>query len=307
MVDEAGEDALEVEPAADVAGDPVQRLGPMELPADGLLALRRGDDRAEGPGDDRRDLGGEGRERCRRLGHEMEHAPRPVHADDRGGELRSSARQDRQGTLVAVRPGGRELVAGRGRAERLAEDAERLRPLDQPLGPRGVGDRDGPRDQPLVTELPERHEVVVVGIADQRHGALEIGVQVGGLARQPGDLVDQLEVQRVAVRAAKPVRMPRARGRRAMVGATGRERGRGQRRASPARREDRRRCGEVERADLGRGEEPLEVAHPVAAVTALVDPVVAEAAGITPGPDRVRVHAKEACGLGDGQGRVDRA
>ena len=92
-----------------------------------------------------------------------------------------------------------------------------------------------------------------------------------------------------------------------MLGAAGGERGRGQRRATPAGREDRRRGGDVERADLGRGQEPLQVAHPVAPVATLVDPVVAQPAGVAPGPDRVRVHAEQSGGLGDRQGRVDRA
>jgi hypothetical protein len=50
--------------------------------------------------------------------------------------------------------------------------------------------------------------------------------------------------------------------------------------------------------------EALEIAHPIAAVTARVDAVVAETASITPRSDRVRVNTEEASGLGDGQGRV---
>jgi hypothetical protein len=54
-----------------------------------------------------------------------------------------------------------------------------------------------------------------------------------------------------------------------------------------------------------RGQEPLEVAQPVAAVAAGVDPVVPQAAGVTPGTDRVRVDAQDVCGARDGQRRVD--
>ena len=57
-------------------------------------------------------------------------------------------------------------------------------------------------------------------------------------------------------------------------------------------------------AGLGRGQEALEVTQPVAAVAARVDPVVAQPAGVAPGPDRVRMHAKQPGGLGDRQGRI---
>ena len=71
---------------------------------------------------------------------DVEHAPRPVRADDRRGELRPSARQDRQGSVLAVRErASRRSSPAAARAERLAEDAERPRSLDQALRPRGVG------------------------------------------------------------------------------------------------------------------------------------------------------------------------
>ena len=58
---------------------------------------------------------------------------------------------------------------------------------------------------------------------------------------------------------------------------------------------------------LGGREEPLQIAHPVAAVAAGIDPVIAETAGIAPRPDRVGVDAEESSGLRHGEGRVDRA
>src|SRR5206468_1306253 len=56
---------------------------------------------------------------------------------------------------------------------------------------------------------------------------------------------------------------------------------------------------------LGRSEEPLQVADPVAAIAARVDPVVAQAPGIAPGPHSVRVDAQEPGGLRHREGRVD--
>jgi hypothetical protein len=56
---------------------------------------------------------------------------------------------------------------------------------------------------------------------------------------------------------------------------------------------------------LGRRQEPLEVAQAVAAIATGVDPEVTEPPGVAPGPDRVRVHAKQPRGLGDRKGGVD--
>ena len=53
MVDQAGQDAVEVEPAADVAGHPAQGLGPVEEVGDLVLAAGDADDRADGVGDGR--------------------------------------------------------------------------------------------------------------------------------------------------------------------------------------------------------------------------------------------------------------
>ena len=58
-------------------------------------------------------------------------------------------------------------------------------------------------------------------------------------------------------------------------------------------------------ASLGGRQEALQIAHPVPPVTPWVDPVVAKAAGIAPGPDGVRMDPEQAGGLRDGEGRVD--
>ena len=74
--------------------------------------------------------------------------------------------------------------------------------------------------------------------------------------------------------------------------------------ATAAPRPARRRRGAVGRAGLGGRQEALEVTEPIASVASRVDPVVAQPAGVAPGSDRVRVHAKQPGGLGDRQGRV---
>jgi hypothetical protein len=89
-------------------------------------------------------------------------------------------------------------------------------------------------------------------------------------------------------------------GDRGWVRLTGREHG------PPSR--PRRHAATMRRAvgvRLGRGQEPLEVTQPVAAIAAGVDPEVAQPPGVAPCPDRVRVHAEQPGGLGDRQGRID--
>jgi hypothetical protein len=62
------------------------------------------------------------------------------------------------------------------------------------------------------------------------------------------------------------------------------------------------------RRPLGRaGEEALEVAQPVATVAARVDPVVAQAAGVAPGANRVRMDAQDMGSSGDAERRVGRS
>ena len=54
-------------------------------------------------------------------------------------------------------------------------------------------------------------------------------------------------------------------------------------------------------------EEALQVAQPVPSIAPRVDPVVVEAPGVTPCPDRVRMHAQDLGGLRHGERRVGRS
>ncbi len=74
-----------------------------------------------------------------------------------------------------------------------------------------------------------------------------------------------------------------------------------------------RAAGHARLGDRGRGvrrrrrEEPLQVDEPVATIAAIVDPVVAEPAGLAPGPDRVRMHPQHVRRLRHRQRRIARA
>ena len=214
----------------------------------------------------------------------------PVDADDRGGELRRPPGRIGSGpssrSVLAVR----ELVARRRRAEGLPEDRRRSGAA-RSADPAGTGRRRrrpaGPAGRRGAPRAPRDGGRRRRGSAPSRARGRHPGRTPQ--PRQARDLVDQQEVERVAVRSAQRLGVSRARGRRTVVGAAGRERGRRQAPSGgrPAGRSATA-SARSSRADLRRGEEPLEVAHPVAPVAALVDPVVAQAAGVAPGPDRVR-------------------
>jgi hypothetical protein len=76
VVDQAGQDPIEVEPAADVGRDASQRLRPMEQMGDLLGPLSPADHRPEGVGRDPGDLEVARPERARRIADDVEDAPR---------------------------------------------------------------------------------------------------------------------------------------------------------------------------------------------------------------------------------------
>ncbi len=140
----------------------------------------------------------------------------PPRAGITTAELGSFARQDRERRAQPVGAGQRAAAALLGRVvgvcgdgERGAQDAERARSFDEALR-RSI--RRASRDawkQAVVTELPDRHEVMVVGVADQADGTGEVVVEVVRLGRQTGDGVDEREVDRVALRRERIRRRPR--------------------------------------------------------------------------------------------------
>ena len=202
MLDEARQDPVEVEPAADVAGHAAQRVGPMELVAD-VLRLAGGDD-------DRRDADGHVAEERRvergridaRAGVDDEHAPRPVVAGDRHGRLGPAAddrpdvarrHRPRPGVVSGGLVGDAQLAgppaeAGIRRVERVADHAEVARQLDEPRrAPAGAGDGM----EPLAAELEHRDCPVRAMVAD-RGGRLG---QRDGNGRSRGGDPGQLDEQ----------------------------------------------------------------------------------------------------------------
>ena len=140
VADEAGQDPIEVQAAADVARHPPQRLGPVEQVGDLLLASDDADDGADRVGHD----GGEvavGRVEAFAGCRDDEHgAPRPVTAGDGRRQFLAIARQDRGGDAVAAagdhgRRAGRRFRVARPAPGReldgLTEHPEALREVEQ--------------------------------------------------------------------------------------------------------------------------------------------------------------------------------
>ena len=176
MVDQAGQDPVEVEPAADVAGDPAQRLGAMEQVGDLVGALGDADDGPDRVGRDARRARGRGSETSRRP--RRRRAGRPTARAGRGSPRR--ARDGRRaGRLGPRRAGGLAERARRAAVPRPdAPVARRRASSARPRMPNARGrssrraDR-GPAPRPRRhaasagrRELPDRHEVMPVRIAD---------------------------------------------------------------------------------------------------------------------------------------------
>ena len=167
-----------------------------------------------------------------------------------------------------------------GEREQAADPGRRLAAAVIP-GPFDVG---RPRDEAARPALPDPDSAAPVASRIRRHASSRAGSSPAGSeatsarsARRSSPADDSVSVWAAGVGSRRPA----ARG----AGLdSGTRRG----------------------ARLRRREEPLEVAQPVAAVAAVVDPVVAEPAGLAPRPDRVRMHAKDTRRLRDRQRRVAR-
>ena len=316
MVDQAGQDPVEVEPAADVAGDPPERLGAMAQVGDllGRAGWRSTSAPMPSAGHARASRGRAARA-IRRVSPTISRTPHgPSRARDRDGQLRSAVGQDRQqAVVVRRRRAGRRLVrarrgavaGGRRRLEGRAEDPEAARQVGQPAARRhrtatattsGSADRRGaPRWRR--GDGRRRRGWPAAAVQQRRRSRRAASLRQPGERRTATDEVEPmpLGVERVRPSPSRARRAPR-RGSRWPLGVAAA----GGRRRVPDR--PRPAAGRVR---LGRGEEPLQVAEPVAPVAPRVDPEVAEPPGVAPGPDRVRVHAEQPGGLGDRQGRVD--
>ena len=272
-------------------GDPAKGVGAMEAVGDLVGAAGGVDDRADARGDLDRRSGSSAVGRRRGSASDHEDAPRPLVAGDRDRELAAAGRR------VAEAADSR-----RPRRARVAGDAPDRRPGPSAPNERGRSGRRlvgaaRARDEALAAELVDRGRPEAAALADDRTASRRTSSSVSGSAairpsaghgREVGPAAEALAVGRGRARRR---RLDRAAG--------------GARRRWPdaAAEPDPRRSRRV----LGRGEEALEVAEPVAPVAARVDPVVAQPAGVAPRPHRVRMHAEEAGGLRHREGGIDRA
>ena len=272
-----------------------------------------------GPGDEAADQGGQGRGPGQvRLGHpvghlraEDEEPPGASLARDRDDDLAARLGQDRP-----VRAGQAAPAFDQDRpvlVERSSGHADRGRAAAT-VGQGRAFDRS--RFEGRVVPAEGGHAGQPVCRADQVDGPAEGQVEVAAGRAQPAELGQDRQLEQVTLALG-----------RAFVGAEGGQRGPAGSRAPPApvvnkagRRPCRRQAGQGpgraaappgrdtrQASGRRRPEEALEVAQPVAPVTARVDPVVAQPALVAPGPDRIRMDAQETGGLGDRQRGVGRS
>ena len=305
MIDQAGQDPVEVEPTADVAGDSPEHFGAVPQVADLGAALSGADERTEAIG-----AGAGGRHVVRpkrpgALAHDQQDAPRPVRARDRDRQLRSPVGSDREhGRVIQV---GQEhtLIASVAAlpecpdAEGGSQDPESARKISEAWLAGVTADSDGHRRQAIATRFPDRNEAVTVGIANGACGRPERLTHLPGLARQPGKGRRHPEIQMVSFGRERVGPSDVARpddGRQILGAARRRDRAAGCSAMPPSSA----RC----RRGLGRCEESLQVPESIPPIPARVDPEVAQPSRVAPGSDRVGVHAQQPGGLGHRQGGV---
>ena len=213
-----------------------------------------------------------------------------------GRSAGSGHEEDRQrGASRPVTPGGP--------AESLTKDARRCR------NGRHAGDNawirtgNGSRVETSATDLPDHHEVVAVGVPDAVHGGPEGLVRLAAAGDEATHRRCDRQVQTMAFgferigggRGCRGPLLRRSGETWPCCGVDGATSAPG----CPDPGRESRDCA------LFRGtQEALEVTQSVAAITARVDPVVAQPSGVAPGSDRVRVDAKEPGRLGHREGRV---
>ena len=245
------------------------------------------------------------------LADDEQDAPRLARPGDRHGQLgpvvgqdgerRRRRRRRRAGCRASAPRAGPVPTGGqaRGSCRGSRSDAGRSTRRSGPATSRAG---DGARCEPIAAGLPDRDEVMAVRIAERldRGGERLVGVVVG--VDQAGRCVEATARSRWwrSASSGSADRLVDA-GR---CGAEPRGRGAGRSLRRPPHVPVATGAAAVGRPGLGGGQEALEVTEAVASIASRVDPVVAQPAGVAPGPDRVRVHAEQPGGLGDRQGRV---
>ena len=289
MVDEARQDPVEVEAAADVARHPAQRLGSMEEMGDLVGALRRLDDDAGRRGELDQEVGIDRRLVAIGIGADRENPPRRVVARDRDRDFADSADAIADSAISVAGDG-----SGIGRARALERSAHRAVGAWQ-VGQPAVAACRRTGHEPIAADLVNGNGPEAAALADREARLAKGFVEGLRVAGDPGEGRDRRQVCPASkplamTRDAMAVARPVGRRRAAATGAAGRQ-------------ADARQAVVVR---LRCGKEPLEIAEAIATVAAWVDAVVAKAAGITPRPNRVRVNPEHAGGFRDGEGGVDR-
>ena len=278
VVAEVAHDVADVEPRGQVGRDAAKRLRAPEPAARLLGGVDALDQDAQGPRDRARqpmaivttELHG---------ARDDQDPPRMLAAGDADDELVGAHAQDRR-RIVGAGPG----VDGLGRLEGLGEQVASRRHR-APGGDAGSLDVGRARDQAARPELPDADQRRPGRDADAVARLVERRVHAAREGRDLREVREEVNARRRV--AERPFGQVRAAAHRAAGHARLGDRGRGVRRR--------------------RREEPLQVDEPVATVATVVDPVVAEPAGLAPGPDRVRMHPQHVRRLRHRQRRIARA
>ena len=209
MVDQAAQDAVEVEPAADIAGDPAQGLGAVEQVADLVLASGHAHDRADRVGEHGGEVEVGGAEAVDPVARRGAARPTAVGTGDRHRELRERAREVGRGDAFGR---AREQGDGRGRRRpsapgRGCDAASRARPrtpnvarqLEQARGRDARATAVARGVKPVALQRPHRHEDALGRRAHIVGDLQEVGVEVPAGHGQARHAVEQGEVAPVAL------------------------------------------------------------------------------------------------------------
>ena len=192
VIDEPAEDPVELEPAADVARDAAQRLGPVQVLGDLRGTAAHADDPADRLGSKRRQVDVPIRQGL--AGHEQ-HAPRPGWPGDRHGQLgrrlghdrcqRSDSRQVRIGAPREPCQGTGDGALRAAAGECPAKDAAVGRHGDEAAG-EGTG--RCARHELVVDQLPGGDQLDAKRFTEDGHGVMQGTIDVAGRPGQPHQL-----------------------------------------------------------------------------------------------------------------------
>ena len=189
----------------------------MELVGDLVRSAGDADDRGDPVGEQAGHVDVPLRERAGGVPDDQQQAPRIDRARDQDGQLGPSVGEDRDRRIarVVALKDGRERrvarpVATGGHSQDTTEDPERRRHLHESQWGSDVGGGMGARRQPIAIRLPDGHQVMAVGIADDVHRPLERLFRIAHPDDQAADgrgggqvELDALRLERIRSRRAR--------------------------------------------------------------------------------------------------------